>query len=341
MPKTIKLHRTSEYAPIPLVKNEQGLYPVPTMRCGILPYTRQGSDILWGCVKSNRVGPVTITLPAGIQDILVTKGEKHLALEVGKPVPDLGYECVQEFVGTLFRDQVYQQMVSRLIENDFNVFIEHPLVTALHETREEHGIDLRKDEGRDHHLLHQLIELAVQPLSGQRGATAQMFWIASLNALDGIELSNTAKIEKKIRRNFGREFYEQGCWGTLPEFKKALIEARQHTTPTPHSASQTDLIKGVLEAYEETLDLLSYLELLINNSFIKTALPREFPRFFTHPSERTSDDAGGIDDMLNTVLRSTLREESGMSLLNPDEQNDRLTYSNPGSDSSSASSSVR
>ncbi|KTD32111.1 hypothetical protein Lmor_2451 [Legionella moravica] len=323
MLRTIELKHTRHYPLLRLEKNEHGLYPVPTMRCGILPYIRQGNDIIWGCVRSNRVGPVTITLPAGTQDIHVIKDERRFSLEVGKPFPDLEYDFLAEFVGKLFRDQIYQDIVTRLMEHQFEVYAENPLVTALHETREEHGVDLRKEEGRDHHLLNRLIQLPVQSLSGKRGANAQSFWVAALDNLDGIVLSDTVKVENKIRRNFGRVFYEQGCWGTLSDFKNQLKEARTYSSHPTASSHQSDLINGVLEAYEENIELLERIELLIRADFLKSAFPRGLHPFFSSPPKRHKQDIQEVQtiksalrtisydtwfvlDLDNTVMESTL-----------------------------------
>ncbi len=60
------------------------------MRCGVLPYCLdKDNQIIWGCVESNRVGPVTIAPAAGIQDIFAIRDGQRFVLEVGKPFPDL------------------------------------------------------------------------------------------------------------------------------------------------------------------------------------------------------------------------------------------------------------
>lgn len=253
-----------QFEPIPLEKDQNGLYPFPSMRCGIVPYYFDGNQIIWGCVKSNRVGPTTFVPPAGTQDILLVKGDCHFSIEAGKPFPDLGLDFLQQFVGLIFRDQIYQEIIDCLIENKFEVYTEAPLVTAIHEAREEHGVDLRMDEGRDYPLLTSLFELPVRPISLQQGATTEHFWLACLNNIDGIILNNTIKTEKKIRRNFGREFYEQGCWGTLAAFKKTVQEAKNFLSPTqPNTPQQIDLVAGVLDAFEDSIKRLSNIELLI------------------------------------------------------------------------------
>ncbi len=271
MLKIIEINAASEYQPLRLEKGNDGLYPTPTMRCGVLPYYLKGNQIIWGCVKSDRVGPITIAPPAGIQDILIVKNDRCFSLEVGKPLPQLEDDFLQEFVGKYFRDDVYQQVIARFIENEFEIYIQNPFVTAIQETYEEHGFDLRKDVGRDHHLLNALSQLPIQNLSGERGANAQCFWVASLNSTQSIVLNDTKKIENKIRRNVGRQFYEQGCWGTLAEFKCALLEERKFSLDSSIPPQKMALIKGVLEAYEENIELLERIELLIRTDLKKSA----------------------------------------------------------------------
>ncbi|MDP3267803.1 MAG: hypothetical protein Q8M40_02015 [Legionella sp.] len=290
MPKIIELNDITEYPPTLLEKDKNGLYPYPTMRCGVLPYYRQGNQIIWGCVKSNRVGPTTVAPPAGIQDILVIKEEQRFILEAGKPFTGLEYDFLQKFIGKLLRDQTYQDIITCLIEHKFEIYVENPLVTAIHETREEHGVDLRKSAGRDYSLLNTVVQLPVQSLSGKRGANTQSFWVASLSHTDGIVLSNTKKTENKIRRNFGREFYEQGCWGTLSEFKDALLEARKFSSLPSQTSQNMDLITGVLEAYEETIELLESIELLIRANFKKPAFPLGFHPLFSKPNQKNEQE---------------------------------------------------
>lgn len=104
-----------------------------------------------------------------------------------------------------------------------------------------------------------------------------------MDNIDGIVLSDTKKIENKIRHNFGREFYEQGCWGTLTEFKKALQESRNFSYLPAQTPQHIDLITGVLEAYEETIALLESIELLIRTEFKKSASPPGLYPFFSKP----------------------------------------------------------
>ena len=267
MQKKIELNSLAQLPLSPLEKDQQGVFAVPTMRCGVLPcYIDKENQILWGCVESNRVGTVTITPPAGIQDIIVIKEELYISLEVGKPFPDLKIEFLAPYIGKLFRDQPYQEIIACLLANTFKVYVENPLETALHETYEEHGIDLRK-EGKDHHLLNTLIECPVRKLSGKQGATAQYTCIAFLKNTDHVKLNDTSKIENKIRRNFGRSFNEKGCWGTVASFKMTLAMQRDIFNPTDQKARYTkdeaDLIEGALTSFEDAIKFLEDTEVLI------------------------------------------------------------------------------
>mgnify|MGYP000122457107 CR=1 FL=1 len=267
MQKKIEMKAPTDLNFSPLKKNQEGLYSVPTMRCGVLPfYIDNDTEIIWGCVESNRVGPIIIMPPAGIQDIIIMKDELCFNLEVGKPLPDLKLDFLSPFIGKLFRDKAYQEIIASLIQNKFNVYVENPLETALHETQEEHGVDLR-NEGKDRNLLNALLELPLQQLSGKQGATTQYTCIAFLKSCDDVILNYTNKIENKIRRNFGRSFYEKGCWGTLNSFKMTLklerekfdsIDKQTHYTP-----QQVDLIEGMLSANHDAIELLEKIELWI------------------------------------------------------------------------------
>lgn len=245
--------------PIALTKDHNDLFLLPTMRCGVLPYyIDENNTIIWGCVESNRVGPITITRPAGIQDIIITRENDQFFLEVGKPLPDLGYDFFKEFVGKFFRDDLYQKALTALVENKFELFIVDPLTTALQETEEEHGVDLREDVGNDRHLLIRsaLQSLPLRHLSGKQGATSESIWLACLTGCDHVLLQNTHKTERKIRRNFGREFYEKGCWLSLNEIKEAFnVEKEKFST------QDSDLIRGVFESFQDTITFLDDMEI--------------------------------------------------------------------------------
>lgn len=274
MQEKIEMTLATNFNYLPLEKNQEGLYSVPTMRCGVLPFYIDNDDqIIWGCIKSNRVGPITITPPAGIQDIIIMKDELYLSLEVGKPFPDLKLDFLVPFIGELFRDQIYQEIIARLVDNKFNVYVEHPLNTALHETQEEHGVDLGK-EGRDRHLLNTLLELPLQKLSGKQGATSQCTYIAFLKNPDGVVLNYTEKIENKIRRNLKRPFYEKGCWGTLDSFKLALEQEKEKFNATEkreeYTPPQLALIDVTLSANQEAIEFLENIELLVKSNLEKS-----------------------------------------------------------------------
>ncbi|MCL9682572.1 hypothetical protein [Legionella maioricensis] len=278
MQKKIEMKAKTEIHFLPLEKNKDGLYPVPTMRCGVLPfYIDKNNQIIWGCIESNRVGPITITPPAGIQDIIIIKDEQCFNLEVGKPFPDLKIDFLSTFIGKLFRDQIYQDIIACLIENKFNLYVETPLETALHETQDEHGVDLR-NEGKDRHLLNTLLELPLQNLSGKQGATTQYTCIAFLKNGDDVVLNYTNKIEEKIRRNLGRSFYEKGCWGTLGSFKTTLaleqIKFNSTSEQTHYTSQQMDLITGTLSANQDAIEFLESIELLIRSDLEKLKLAK-------------------------------------------------------------------
>ena len=258
---------------LPLEKNQEGEYLRPSMRCGVLPfYIDKHNQIIWGCVESNRVGPITITPPAGTQDIIVMKEGKEICkLEVAKPFPDLNVnpmielnlDFLKPFIGQFFRDKEYQNIIRCLIANKFDVFVENPLATALHETQEEHGVDLR-DEGKDHHLLHTLFELPLQKLNGKQGATSQYTCLAFLKNGDDVVLNYMEKTENKIQRNLNRRFYEKGCWGAVESFKITLkSEQEKYKTMDKnlYNPKQIELIEGMLAANEDAITFLENMEL--------------------------------------------------------------------------------
>lgn len=280
----IQTNTTSPY--VPLEKNQEGEYLRPTMRCGVLPfYIDKHYQIIWGCVESNRVGPITIAPPAGIQDIIVMmKDEVIFKLEVAKPFPDLNLDYLKPFIGQFFRDKAYQDIIRCLIDNKFGVFAENPLATALHETQEEHGVDL-SNEGRDRHLLHTLFKLPLKKLSGKQDATSQYTCLAFLKNGDGVVLNYTNKIENKIRRNFNRPFYEKGCWGTVESFKISLKSEREKYKTMDenlYNTGQIELIKGMLATNEDAITFLENMELELKPFIEKLKLEERVA--FTNPS---------------------------------------------------------
>lgn len=301
------LDRT-EFPLVPILPNEEGKYVPPTTRFGILPYYRQNDQIFWGVVRSNRLGFEAIGVPAGIQDVLVFKGELSFALEVGKPFPNLNIIELDDFVGILFREDIYHQIISILEANQFSVFLEHPMVTAMYEAQEEHGIDLRKQGGRDVHLLNFLHALPEQALSGRQGAHAQCLWVASLKNADGVALNRTDKIDQKIRRNLGRRFYEAGCWETLETIQNNLISIQNDIS----EHDQSSLIAGAISTYEETLKLLIGLEQQIRKDLNMQQLPLFNPHIIKDifslkavlRNKHISYNTWLILDLDNTVMES-------------------------------------
>ena len=252
------------YPLIPLEKNEQNLYPYPHIRYGILPYhVNDTGEIIWGCIKSNRVGPIVFEPAAGKQDIIALKDEQRIVLELGKPLPDISIDGFLQ--GPLFRGQVYQKTIEILITNGFNVYLESPLATAVHEAHEEHGIDLCKFNGRDQPLLKTSLDASLQfSTPGPISHSLLCVWLAELTHVDGVILRYTEKTDKKMLRNFGRQFYEQGCWVTI-ENVEAQLEQTKAVFPLPgeYTTTQRELITETLRAFELNLQLLKDISSLI------------------------------------------------------------------------------
>jgi len=231
LPSEVEVIDITGHPLIPLEKGIDGNYPFPRMRYGILPYyINDIGEIVWGCIESNRVEPITFEPAAGTQDIVAIKDDHRLVLESGKPFPDFGHEFsfLHKFTGQSFRDKIYQDIISCLVTNGFNVYLENPLATAIHEAYEEHGIDLRKNIGRDNHLLKISLELTQYEVApAQIGVVSPLgLWLPELTKIDDIVLGSTNKIDTKMRRNFGRAFYEKGVWITLEYFKTKLIQEK-------------------------------------------------------------------------------------------------------------------
>ncbi|GEM_PF-3705036 len=60
----------SNSMPIEINYNENHQYYFPNTPCGILPFYINENKIVWGCVESNRVGPIVVAPPGGTQDII-------------------------------------------------------------------------------------------------------------------------------------------------------------------------------------------------------------------------------------------------------------------------------
>lgn len=248
----------------PLETNAAGLYPVPNRPCGVLPCYIESNRILWGCVESNRVGVIAIAPPTGTQDIIIIRDHERFVIEVAKPFPNLGFDCLRRFIGKSFKGDDYQEIVACLIENNFSVYVEEPLDTAIHEAQEEHGVDLQESGGRDSHLLNAILEFSPQEIIAKRGRTTQCVWVAYLKDSEGIILNQTIKIEEKIQINKVRQFYESGCWLTLEQIKAKLKDEQDKFCQLGAShrctIEQIDLMRSELCAFESRLGLLEQIE---------------------------------------------------------------------------------
>ena len=266
MPLTSEVIDITGHPLIPLEKEVNGNYPFPRIRYGISPYYLNDlNEIVWGCIESNRVEPITFEPAAGTQDIIAIKGDQRLGLESGKPVPDNDkFSVLHEFKTQSFRDKVYQDAISCLVANGFSIYLESPLATAIHEAYEEHGIDLRKNIGRDNHLLKISLELAPYELIPPRIGVASplCLWLPELKKPDGIVLSSINKIDTKMRRNFGREFYEKGVWITLEYFKtKLLQEKAKFSSLDTYTPVRVELITDAFRACDRNMQSLERVEL--------------------------------------------------------------------------------
>jgi len=91
-----------------------------------------------------------------------------------------------------------------------------------------------------------------------------LVWVAHLESPEGVALNRTDKVDRKIKRNFGRAFYEQGCWGTLDEFKeKVYLEQEKFASSevlATYDDVQKELIEGAFSACEGALGFLENIE---------------------------------------------------------------------------------
>ncbi|MFI4918257.1 MAG: hypothetical protein ACHP65_01735 [Legionellales bacterium] len=285
------------YPLIPLKKNAGGDYPFPRTRYGILPYhiSRMG-HIIWGCIESNRVGPITLAPAAGTQDVIAIKEERRLVLESGKPLPDLNIPGLIK--GQLFRDQAYQDSIECLIKNGFQVYLENPLTTAIHEAHEEHGIDLCHAVGHDRHLLTTSLELSPNILIPEhKGVAPLCVWFPELINYESILLRHTDKVDRKMRRNFGQKFYEQGCWVTLDAFKsKFNHEKEQFVSLDGCTSVKIELITEALSAFELNMQLIEK----IHCSLVARLPISEHPHAFFTPTPAATR-AAAIYESIDTL----------------------------------------
>lgn len=266
MPLTPEIVDITGYPLIPLKKTADGQYIFPRDRYGILPYfINPAGHIVWGCVESNRFEPLTIAPAAGTQDIIAIKGGQRLALELGKPVPHLDpeFKFLHSFIGTSFREAAYQDIIECLITNGFQVYLENPLATAIHEALEEHGIDLRPSVGHDTHILKISLESSeYQVLPAQHRVAALGAWLPELTGFKDVKLRHTDKIDTKVYRNRGREFYEKGVWVTLEEFKQRYLQEKDKFASllNGYLPEKAELITETFRAFDRNLQFLEQIE---------------------------------------------------------------------------------
>jgi hypothetical protein len=293
MPLVSEVIDITGYPLIPLKKTADGQYVFPRNRFGILPYyITPSGQIKWGCIESNRVEPITFAPAAGTQDIIVIKDKQRLVLELGKPLPALGDEFtfLHSFTGQSFRETAFQEILTCLTTNGFQVYLENPLATAIHEAHEEHGIDLRKSDGHDSHLLQVPLESSPYHLiASQSGEASLGIWLPRLTSIDTVALLHTQKTESKMRRNLGRKFYEKGVWITLEEFEnrfnqeKAKFASLDGCPPV-----KIELINETFRACERHIQFLKKIEPLLRQEeeqqkiteiigIVRKDLAREFP----------------------------------------------------------------
>ncbi|MDF1646777.1 MAG: hypothetical protein P1U61_07365 [Legionellaceae bacterium] len=266
MPKPSEVIDITGYPLIPLEKNAENHYPFPRIRCGILPYyINSTGQIIWGCIESNRVEPITLSPAAGTQDIIALKSNQRLLLEAGKPLPELNIPGIT--AGEFFRGQVYQDTLNHLVHHGFKVYLENPLATAIHEAHEEHGIDLHQTSGLDRHLLRTPLEHTKPITTEDRPDVAAVcMWFPELKNIEGIQLRHTHKTDTKMRRNFGRKFYEQGCWVTLDDFKTKFNQERKKFSSFSadnYTEVKLQLITEAFKAFRLNIQLLKRIELLL------------------------------------------------------------------------------
>ncbi len=257
----VKKIERKTYVPTLLKCDEDGLYPVTITRYGILPYYKDHQGrMLWGCVQSNRVGPITFSAPAGTQDIIINDATHEYTLEVGKPLPDLNLVYLQSYVGQYFRDDVYQTVLRLLEKHHFKILLENPFITALHETKEEHGLDIGPGGQNEYLIASSMAELPFQPPLKDLGSSGLQLWLVQLKSLQGVETQFTQKTEQKIRRNAGRKFYEKGCWNTLAELEATWYRENKYLRTNPPEEEKQKLVYAALGAYQEVLKLLQKLQ---------------------------------------------------------------------------------
>lgn len=269
----ISLESLNKLSPQPLVPDATGYFPFPRERYGIIACFIDSDDqLVWGGMESNRIGPTTIAPPAGVPDILAIKENQYYRFEAAKALPEFHLSFLDNYVGQLVRDMTYQQVLTRFKEQGFNLYLEHALTTAIGEVAEEHGLNLSNTLSSDRHLLHKLYQLPSIVAPGIQDSKSQQFWLALLHSNKGVCLKDTTKLEQKIRRNKGRQFYEKGRWGTLAQFKDdfehAFLQALEWYQLQPE---KLELLALFLESHWQMLQLLTNLESQLRDKLLLTA----------------------------------------------------------------------
>lgn len=197
--------------------------------CGILPFAIKDGQIVWGLVRTNRIGPSVVVPPSGARDLLVKAQGKEYRIELEKPLPeDIAIELgLTKWSKQSVKGGVYLEIVECLHIQGHEAYLESPLKTACNETAEEHGLDIL---GANFQLLKTLFELPPQTLEAKRGTVTQLLWVAYLSGVDGVNLQkHQNKKEAKIECTKGSTFFEEGCWGTLEQFSKELKELQEQS----------------------------------------------------------------------------------------------------------------
>ena len=248
----------------PIGKAENGQYLFPNTPCGVLPfYINQENKIVWGCIETNRTRIKSTHPPAGTQDIIVIRNKERFTIEVSKPLRALGIDCLKSFFGKNVSGENYQGIISTLIKNGYEVYLESMLATAIHETYEEHGTDLRIGEGLNRDLVINMYDFEPQTIQAKRGLTTQKAFAAHLKNPEKVRLNYTNKIEEKILINKGLAFYEKGTWCTLEELKALFLTESTHFANSDTSELSTEqraFIEAEFRVWASRIELMEKME---------------------------------------------------------------------------------
>lgn len=266
-----QLTDTTGYLLSVLEKNEQGQYFFPCTPCGILPFwINQENKIVWGCVETNRTGIISTLPPTGSQDLIVIKDNERLAIELSKPLPDLKKDFLEALTGKNSSGQIYQEIITRFIENGYQVYLETMLAAAVRETLEENGIDLQIENGKNLGLLISMFDFPPQVVKAKRGMITQKIYAAYLSGNTGIELRYTDKIEEKILMNKDHSFYEKGIWCTLEYLKESFQDQKNNFSKDgkyEFNEEQIKLMESEFVAWESRIQLIEKIESSIIQTF--------------------------------------------------------------------------